>query len=96
MEAAALQGETTGGGGMGRRGAHLKHAVHARDARRVESQRQVERGRALPSPKGGHSSEGGRRARRREGVGAAAQVTRGVGPKGGWVAWAGAERTESR
>ena len=53
MEAAALQGETTGGGGMGRRGAHLKHAVHARDARRVESQRQVERGRALPSPKGG-------------------------------------------
>ena len=96
MEAAALQGETNGGGGMGRRGAHLKHAVHARDARRVETQRQVERIRALPSPKGGHSSEGGRRARRREGVGAAAQVTRGVGPKGGWVAWAGAERTESR
>ena len=53
MEAAALQGETNGGGGMGRRGAHLKHAVHARDARRVKSQRLVERIRALPSPKGG-------------------------------------------
>ena len=34
-------------------------------------------------------------AKRREGVGAAAQVTRSMGPTGGWVAWAGAERTEN-
>ena len=34
---------------------------------------------------------GGRRARRRKGVGAGAQVTRGVGPTGEWEAWAGAE-----
>ena len=40
-------------GGMGRRGAHLKHVPHARDAGRVEVQRLVERIRALPSPKGG-------------------------------------------
>ena len=36
-----------------------------------------------------------RRARRREGVGAVAYVTRGVGPTGEQVAWAGAERTEN-
>ena len=33
---------------MGRRGAHLKHALHVSDARRVDTQRLVERGRALP------------------------------------------------
>ena len=54
MEAAALQGETNGGGGMGRRGAHLKHPLHVSDARRVETQRLVVRIRVLPSPKGGH------------------------------------------
>ena len=54
VEAAALQGETNGGGGMGRRGAHLKHVPHADDAGRVEAQRLVERSHALPSPKGGH------------------------------------------
>ena len=34
-------------------GAHLKHAFHARDARRVEAQRLVKRLRVLPSAKGG-------------------------------------------
>ena len=32
---------------------HRKHVPHARDAGGVEGQRLVERGRALPSPKGG-------------------------------------------
>ena len=40
-------------GGMGTRGAHPKHLVHARDAGRVETQRLVERRRRLPSQKGG-------------------------------------------
>ena len=40
-------------GGMGRRRAHPKHVVHARDAGRVDVQRLVERVRALPSPKAG-------------------------------------------
>ena len=53
MEAAALQGETNGGGGMGRRGAHLKHVLHVCDAGRVEGQRLVERLCGLPSAKGG-------------------------------------------
>ena len=34
-------------------GAHLKHAIHARDAGRIETQRLVERGCALPSQKEG-------------------------------------------
>ena len=48
---------------MGRRGAHLKHAVHVSDAGRVEAQRFVERIRVLPSAKGGMGS--GRHAKRR-------------------------------
>jgi len=46
---------------------HRKHLVHARDAGGVEGQRLVERGRALPSPKGGmlrgrYAGPGGGRA----------------------------------
>jgi len=48
---------------MGRRGAHLKHVLHVSDAGRVETQRLVERVRALPSAKGGVGS--GRHAKRR-------------------------------
>ena len=40
-------------GGMGTRGAHLKHVLHARDTGRVETQWLVERRRRLPSQKGG-------------------------------------------
>ena len=32
---------------------HRKHVIHVRDARRVDTQRLVERTRVLPSPKGG-------------------------------------------
>eukprot|EP00964_Phaeocystis_antarctica_P009640 scaffold5248_cov49-Phaeocystis_antarctica.AAC.3 len=35
------------------RGAHVEHAVHVRDAGRVEAQRLVERRRVLPSRKEG-------------------------------------------
>ena len=38
---------------MGRRGAHIEHVLHARDAGRVKVQRLVERIRGLPSPKEG-------------------------------------------
>ena len=38
-------------GGRARAGAHIKHAVHACDAGRVEAQRLVERNRVLPSRK---------------------------------------------
>ena len=44
-------------GGMGRRGAHVKHVVHVSEAGRVETQRLVEHGRirmrVLPSAKAG-------------------------------------------
>ena len=49
----------TGGGGdsrlcgKGTRGAHVEHALHGRDAGRVEAERLVERPRALPSRKAG-------------------------------------------
>ena len=53
-------------GGTGRRGAHLKHVLHVRDAGRVEAQRLVELIRVLPGPKGGmgsgrYAKPGGRR-----------------------------------
>ena len=38
--------------GQARR-AHLKHVLHVSDARRVDTQRLVERIRVLPNPKGG-------------------------------------------
>eukprot|EP00964_Phaeocystis_antarctica_P057079 scaffold33736_cov50-Phaeocystis_antarctica.AAC.3 len=41
------------GGLWGMRGAHLEHAVHVRDAGRVEAERLVEGRRALPSRKEG-------------------------------------------
>ena len=94
---------------MGRRGAHVKQVVHVSEAGGVETQRLVEHGQirrygVLPRPKGGmlrgrqpQERLRGRQVgpKRREGVGAGAYVTRGVGPTGEWVAWAGAERTES-
>ena len=56
---AAMQSACTGrarlktGGGQGRRGAHLEHVGHGRDAGRVEAERLVERRRVLPSRKAG-------------------------------------------
>jgi len=50
---AVQHGPDWGVGGMGRRGARLKHVPHARDAGRVEAQRLVERSRVLPSPQAG-------------------------------------------
>ena len=58
--------------GRGTRGAHVKHAVHGRDAGGVPAQRLVERVRVLPSRKGKHNKRGDRQAWRREGVGAVA------------------------
>ena len=49
----AQHGPDWGVGGMGRRGAHVKHALHVSDAGRVEAQRLVVRLRILPNPKGG-------------------------------------------
>ena len=49
----AQHGPDWGVGGMGRRGVHVKHEPHARDAGGVEGQRLVECIRVLPNPKGG-------------------------------------------
>ena len=51
------------------RGAHVEHAVHVRDAGRVEAERLVELRRVLPSRKEGRSMRGEVWAGRREGVG---------------------------
>ena len=58
-------GPNCGGSGQGTRGAHVKHVLHVCDAGRVEAQRLVERGRALPSRKGKHRRSGDVRASRR-------------------------------
>ena len=55
-----------------RRGAHLKHAIHARDAARVETQRLVERGCALPNQKEGILRVGRDASRETKGRGATA------------------------
>ena len=51
---------------------HRKHVLHVSDARRVDTQRLVERIRVLPRVQREACGEGSRRARRREGVGAGA------------------------
>ena len=57
-----------GSQGMGR--AHVEHVAHVCDARRVESQRLVERRRVLPSrERGGHTTRGEVRAGRRKALG---------------------------
>eukprot|EP00964_Phaeocystis_antarctica_P052667 scaffold30850_cov73-Phaeocystis_antarctica.AAC.4 len=58
---------------VGARGAHVEHALHGCDAERVETQRLVERRRALPFQRKAYSAGRGvmkceMRARRREGV----------------------------
>ena len=73
--------------GQGTRGAHHEHAFHVRDVGRVEAQRLVEHGRALPSRKEGMQrrarcgSGGGMEWRRRE------RRVHGEGPTECWGPW---------
>jgi len=93
-------GPTQGLGAKGTRGAHLEHAVHARDAGGIKAQRLVEGRRGLPTRREGMRCGGGEvRAGRREGLWCGGGTTRGmhvdVARLKAWGPRVRAERTEN-